>query len=216
MNDQASTPIATVFDIDGEVFDLSTIPHANTIALLKSAIGHKVRNEASSRVLAKLNAEARATKRTTSGDAKAELDAGEKVKFNAEDEGHMAEYKAAQAAIAKTIREGVIGDREPGAPRLTEFDRRVRAMAAKAVLAVLRGPKFDLLNTPATKNKTPARETPLTFRDGTVRIFGEMCDSWYAKNKGSVDKAVQKALDDERRAAERSVAATEGEGGLDF
>ncbi len=211
MNDTTQT----IFEVDGHTFDLSALPIGNVVKLVKRTIEHKLRNEASSAALAQINAAALAAKRKETNDPKAELTDGEKATTKHPDYEDL--HKAAAAENAKTIREGVIGEgRGASGPRLSEFERRTRGMAIKAVLATLRSPRFDLFNTKETKNKVPALETVVTFKDGTTRVFGEMVSSYYKKNQVAIDKAVNKAIDDERKMADRATSQAEGEGGLDF
>jgi hypothetical protein len=206
--------MSNVFTIDGHEFDLATVPQVGLLA--QRAIAHIVRNEASSRVRSALIAEARDAKRKSSGDPKAELTDDERkaVRFDAESPAHKALYAKAQADLADAIRSGKIGESSgPGAPRKSDFERRVEAMCRKAVISSVQA-KLKLW---VGEKKMPKADQHFKWKQNGQpidRTFGEMVDSYYKTNKATVDKAVQKAIDDENRAAERA-AKSEGEG-LDF
>ena len=219
----AQTNVETIFEVDGFTFNLSTLPVANVVKLVKKSVEHKLRNEASSSALTQINAATLANKRAATNDPKAELADGEKATVKHPD--YEALRAAASAENAKLILEGTIGEgRGASGPRLSDFERRCIEMSLHGhlpsklpgVLPVLRSPKFDLFNTKEQKGKTPALKTVVTFKDGTSRVLGEMVNSYYNKNKVAIDRAVQKAIDDEAKKADVAAAQVEGEGGLDF
>jgi len=206
--------MSNVFTIDGHEFDLATVPQVGLLA--QRAIAHIVRNEASSRVRSALVAEARDAKRKASDDPKAELTDDERraIKYNAESPEHKALYTKAQADLADVIRSGKIGESSgPGAPRKTDFERRVEAMCRKAVISSIQA-KLKLW---VGEKKMPKADQVFKYKvkgESFERTFGEMVDSYYKANKATVDKAVQKQIDDEARMSDRA-AKSEGEG-LDF
>jgi hypothetical protein len=207
--------MSNVFTIDGHEFDLATVPQVGLLA--QRAIAHIVRNEASSRVRSALVAEAREAKRAKSGDPKAELTDDERkaVRFDAELPAHKALYVKAQADLATVIREGKIGEwsGRVGPPRKSDFEHRAEAMCRKAVISSIQA-KLKLW---VGEKKMPKADQVFKYKvkgESFERTFGEMVESYYKANKATVDKAVQKAIDDENRAAERA-AKSEGEG-LDF
>jgi hypothetical protein len=206
--------MSNTFTIDGHEFDLAAVPQVGLLA--QRAIAHIVRNEASSRVRSQLIAEAREAKRKSSGDPKAELTDDERkaIRFDAESPAHKAAYVAAQTALATIIREGKIGESSgTGAPRKTDFERRVEAMCRKAVISTVQA-KLKLW---VGEKKMPKNDQVFKYKVNGApieRTFGEMVDSYYKANKATVDKAVQKQIDDEARMSERA-AKSEGEG-LDF
>ena len=205
--------MSNVITIDNESFDLAALPQGNVAALLTAAIGHKVRNEAASKVRSALLSEARKAHRDATGDAKAELsdEAAKAVKFDSENAAHMVAYREAQKEIGDTIRTGEIGASRASGPRLSEPEKRAATLVRNTVLGILqKSYGFWLKDGKPIKNKYPARADKVTFTDGVEREFGEMCDSYYNKNKPAIDKLVAKQMEDEARAAERAAKAVEG------
>ena len=206
--------MSNTFTIDGHDFDLATVPQVGLLA--QRAIAHIIRNEASSRVRSQLVAEARDAKRKTANDPKAELTDDERkaIKFDAESPAHKAAYAAAQSALAAVIREGKIGESSGvGAPRKSDFERRVEAMCRKAVISSVQA-KLKLW---VGEKKMPKADQLFKYKvngQPVERMFGDMVDLYYKVNKATVDKAVQKQIDDEARMSDRA-AKSEGEG-LDF
>jgi len=208
-----------IVKIDNEEFDLTAIPPGNVEILLTAAIGHKVRNEAASKVRSGLLSDVRSAKRERLGDKKVELtdEESRNVRFDKDNPDHVALYRAAQREIADTIRSGKLGEgRGGGAPRMTEIEKRTLAISKLKVLAILQSPKFGLWfeNGKPIKNKQPPMAHVFAFSDGRERTFGDLVDSYYKNHKATVDKEVAKAIEDERKAAERAVQAA-GEA-LDF
>jgi hypothetical protein len=195
--------------IDGHEFDLTKVPQVEMLA--GRAIAHILRNEAASTVRGKLVYDAREAKRKTTNDPKADLSDDEKkaIKFDSENATHAALYADAQAAKAALIREGKVGEGGERGPRKTEFERRVEAMCKKAVVASIQA-KLKLW---VGQKGMPKLDQVFKYKDAkgapVERTFENMVDGYYKTNKVAVDKAVQKALDDEARAAER---ATKDEG----
>ena len=206
--------MSSIFTIDGHEFDLATVPQVGLLA--QRAIAHIVRNEAASRVRSQLVSEARDAKRKANGDPKTDLTDDERraIKYDADNASHKAMYAAAQTALANVIREGKIGESTGvGAPRKSEFERRVEALCRKAVISSIQT-KLKLW---VGEKKMPKADQVFKYKvkgEAVERTFGDMVESYYKVNKATVDKAVQKQLDDEARAADRA-AKSEGEG-LDF
>ena len=205
--------MSNVITIDNESFDLDTIPQGNKYSLMGSAIGHKVRNEAASKVRSALLRDALAAKRANGGGEKAELtdEEAKAVKFDSENADHIAAYRVVQKEIGDVIRTGEIGASRASGPRLSEPEKRGAVLVRNTVLGILqKSYGFWLKDGKPIKNKFPTRTDAVTFSDGVKREFGEMCDSYYAKNKVAIDRLVAKQMEDEAKAAERAAKAVEG------
>ena len=199
---------AHITSIDGFDFDHSAIPSKNILALLNSAIGHKMRNETSSKVVSQLRTEA--VKALGENASEEDKEAARKsVKYDDENEAHKALKKAAQAAMAQVILHGEIGE-STRAPSQTPLEAEISRIVRDRVIAVLVGK--GILD---KGRKLPKPDQTFATNKG-VRTFADMCEGYYNVNRASVDKDAQASLDRKAREAAKLQAEAAKSADIDF
>lgn len=209
-NKEGTTKMAKI-EIDGFTFDTEAIPLHNQVVLLTRAIGHVIRNETASSVVAKLRADtykAEYGNKELSKEAKAEAqkEIASRVKFDADNATHAQLKRDEQAAAAQEILTGELGVRSTG-PRLSPLEQRMNTIARDDLIALLVG-KGVPFKMHGERPVIPKADQVFKFPSGP-RVWSDMVAGYLAKNSDAIHGKAKKQLDAEAKEHARKVQAAE-------
>lgn len=184
--------MSNIVSIDGFDFALDQIPVNNVVALLTAAIGHKMRNETASKVVAGL--------RKGLGE-----DEAKGVKFEWSNPDHISAKRQAQVEMAETILKGEIGTSTRGS-RKSPLEARIERLAREGLLTYLRMKKIW-----TDAKRVPKEETVFRFASGD-RTFESLLEGYTKMHNDKLTKDAQSQLDREARDAAKRAKEMEGAG----
>jgi hypothetical protein len=198
-------------EIDGFTFDTEAIPLHNQIVLLTRAIGHVMRNETASSVVAKLRADtykAEYGDKELSKEAKAEAqkEIATRVKFDADNAVHAQLKRDEQKAAFDEIMNGELGVRASG-PKLSPVEARAMVMARDDVMAIFvaRGHQFKLHG---ERPVIPKGDQAFRTKTGVEKTWNEIVKGYFESKSNELLARAKKAIDAEaKEAAKRAEQA---------